>query len=374
MLTLDAGDLFFNQEIKADRQKIAQLKARLICRIYNQIGCDALNIGENDLAMGLEFLKNLEKTASFPFISANLTDKNNKLLFKPYIVKSIGGIKVGVFGVIGDDSEIRSQIEKSTQGTIVVQGMLAAAQVAVEKLKQQVDIIVAMTHQKVGRDWVLARRVNGIDIIIGGHGGYKLPKPYKAGSTLIMRAGDEGQYLGHVSCSLSLDGAKEFKSILVPLNDKITSDKEVIGLMKAYQQSLASLYNFKPISQIALHELKCASCADCHQEIFESWKTTKHAKAYTTLVMVNRNNDTECLSCHTTRFDKLGGFLKSVEREKLIHVQCGSCHGNGAEHTNSEGEKQLSAVTKDSCLTCHRPERSSKFLENYDEYLNNVRH
>jgi len=127
VLVVDSGDLFFEKEIPEAVRNSAKLKARLISQIYGRIGCDAVNVGEQDLVLGVDFLRELENTSSLPFTSANLTDAKDRPLFKPYILKKIAGKTIGIFGVIGDTSEIASNVKKTTGGAAVVQDSVKAA-------------------------------------------------------------------------------------------------------------------------------------------------------------------------------------------------------------------------------------------------------
>jgi 5'-nucleotidase/UDP-sugar diphosphatase len=121
------------------------LKAELVVEAYNRIGCDALNVGERDLALGLPFLKELEKKARFPFVSANLTGKDNALLFKPYVIKRVGQVNVGIFGITGDTAQIAAQVKNLSGGAVLVQDAVDAAAGAVKELHGKVDLIVART-------------------------------------------------------------------------------------------------------------------------------------------------------------------------------------------------------------------------------------
>jgi site-specific DNA-cytosine methylase len=81
-----------------------------------------------------------------------------------------------------------------------------AVQAQVQALRGQVDLVIALTHQNVGRDWVIARRVQGIDIIIGGHDKQKVTDPYVADKTRIVQSGEKGQYLGQLEVTIQPDG------------------------------------------------------------------------------------------------------------------------------------------------------------------------
>ena len=67
------------------------------------MGFDAVNVGEKDLMMGFKFLSDLTQKAKFPFISANLIDKKSqKGVFKPFVIKEIAGVKIGIIGFMDD--------------------------------------------------------------------------------------------------------------------------------------------------------------------------------------------------------------------------------------------------------------------------------
>ena len=86
-ILLDAGNLFNAQD-----NTIGLIKC------YNEIGYDALNIGAQDLTNVIN-ISNLEKTAVFPFISANIVySRSGKPVFKPFITIERNGF---IFAVIG---------------------------------------------------------------------------------------------------------------------------------------------------------------------------------------------------------------------------------------------------------------------------------
>ena len=69
LLRLDAGNLFFPKKPANDIEaRELLLKADFILRAYNAMGCDAVNVGDGDLALGLAALTELRSKASFPFV------------------------------------------------------------------------------------------------------------------------------------------------------------------------------------------------------------------------------------------------------------------------------------------------------------------
>ncbi len=90
-------------------------------------------------------------------------------------------------------------------------------------------------------------------------------------------------------------------------------------------------------------------CRECHQEEFQAWSNTTHAKAsfdpifQTYLEQVEQPG--ECFTCHATGYDtNTGQFV-------LAGVTCEACHGPyRAEHPR---ESMMIAASADLCGNCH---------------------
>jgi hypothetical protein len=331
-----------------------------------------VNVGERDLVLGVDFLKELENNSNLPFVSANLTDAKNKPLFRPYIVKKIDGKTIGIFGLIGDTAEIESNVKKITRGTVVVQDPIKSAESVVKKLAGKVDLIVALTHEGVGRDWVIARRVPGIDLVIGGHDGQKIVEPRKVDKTRIVQAGEKGQYLGLLQVSFESDNTRAVRNSLIPLGNKIADDDEITSMILDYQKQLADLHG--PGDKTSALSGSGPPCSQCHQKQFSAWRATGHAHAYRSLVSRGRQFDPECLACHTTRFEEPDGFSMRLQQEGLVDVQCESCHGNASEHVRAGKPIMHKRPGKEVCVKCHAPDRSPTFERAYEVYFQKIKH
>lgn len=355
-------------------QEAAELKADTIAHALNYMGIDAAAIGELDLVLGIDFLKELEKKYNFPFVCANLVDDTNKPFFKRYIVKEVDGKKVGVFGIIGDTSEMVSKVEQITNGTASVQDPLAAAESVLKELSGKVDYTIALAHQKTNRNWVLARRVKGIDLIVGGHDKQKTKDPAEADTTLIVQAGEKNQYQGMLE--VAMDGSKTWTNSLVPLGADIADDPEVKAMITKYNDDIAALYSTPAASKQEAAEvpLRLTACEPCHVEPVEKWKTTDHAHAYNTLVQKSKQFDPKCLMCHTTRFEQPGGFSMKQQQMELVNVQCESCHGNADEHLSDLTPVPTPHPDMDLCVKCHTSDRCPGFKDDAQVELDKIKH
>lgn len=113
---------------------------------------------------------------------------------------------------------------------------------------------------------------------------------------------------------------------------------------------------------------KCAKM--CHKPQYDSWLTTKHAKAFDKL-SAEEQKKPECVKCHIT------GALPDATQ--LTGIQCEACHGAGSEYkkptimakakwaADPAGQMKLAQaaglVVPDEkvCVTCHTKEGNANF-------------
>ncbi len=374
-MIVDSGDLLNeDEELPESVQQSAKMKAEAMVQILAHMGIDAANVGELDLVLGVDFLKELEKKHNFPFISANLVDANGTPIFKPYVLKKVNDRTVGVFGIMGDTADMVSKVKSITNGAVSVQDPLKAAEAVIKELSGKVDYMVALTHQGTTRDWVIARRVSGINLVVGGHDKQKTREPRQADNTLIVQAGEKNQYQGILE--VAMDGSGTYKNSLVPLGDDIGDDPEVKAMVNKYNDDVAAIYSSPGESSPAAAEvpLRLTACEPCHSEQVKQWKTTDHAKAYQTLVDKSKQFDPKCLMCHTTRFEQPEGFTMKSQQMELVNIQCESCHGFAKEHLSAMAPIPTPKPDIELCLKCHTSDRCPTFHEDAQVEMEKIKH
>lgn len=163
ILVLDAGDQFQGSLY------YSTFKSGPVAEFMNGIGFDAMAIGNHEFDDGPEELDKFISAAKFPIISGNTIAKKGSLLdgkYKGYVIKEIGGQKVGVVAVLATDSG-----ETSSPGPdISFEDEITYLKSAVKDLEWQgVNKIIALTHVGYNKDKEIAANVDGIDVIVGGH-------------------------------------------------------------------------------------------------------------------------------------------------------------------------------------------------------------
>lgn len=356
---------------------MGHLKADLFMQAYNSMAYDAFTPGEIDLSFGVGNLIAISKKASFPFLAANLVQaKSQTPVFKPYIIKDSGGVKVGILGLVSKRYELGDPPEE--QGKYSLQDPVAVAKKLVPQLKKKCPVIVVLAHMDLNEQEALIHAVPGIHILIGGHRPNPMEDPIQIVDTQAFVAGKRGEHLGKVDFSLEEKKVlAQFQSI--PLDKQIADNPKMSEMISRYKENLNNLLhahppaesrnagNGSPASKVpaVLSYIGDQSCQSCHQPEYQQWLTTAHARAFDTLVKQEKSSDLNCLACHTTGF----ASVKAPEAH-LENVQCEACHGPGEGHP--EKRKKLSAVTQSLCLKCHNTANSPNF--DYPLYREKIEH
>lgn len=375
MVVVDSGDLLNEHyEIKTSFVSSARLKGDIIAKAYKNLGIDAINVGELDLMLGLDYLRDLEKKYDIPFVSANLVGEKKQLLFKPYVIKDMGNIKVGIIGIIGNTTDVTSKMKDLPDAGISVLNPQETIEKFVAEIRDKVDFVILMTHQHIGRNWVYARKIDGIDVIVGGHHKQKLKTPYNANNTFIVQAGEKGQYQGMLEVTRGPDGTNSAENELVPIGDKIPDDPEVKAMIDDFNIQVTRLYAARNESKEESIVLKAMTCNECHPEAYEIWQKSDHGKAFQTLIDKGRQFNPDCLACHTTRFEEPGGFTMENQEKDLRNVQCDSCHGDSTAHLEDPGNPHTKKPDVETCLKCHTEHRCPDFEENYLQEWEKIKH
>lgn len=309
-MIVDSGDLFFSGPVAAQNlQKPWQTTAEFLVTELNDMGMDVLGLGEIDLALGIDTLKQLESKAHFHFLSANLVDSSNHRVFMPYVVLKRNGTKIGIFSVMDSTLSVLAPYKLLNE--------IEISKEIVAKLKLEADVIIALTHQGTQKDREFAQQIPGISIIIGGHDNNLIEEAQSVNGISIVQAGDEGKYVGHVHFSQIKD-KKVVTHEVIPLDESFgTGDAVVYHRVQGLKTELEKIYSEEAESQKTPSELPQGhrievatyrTCKACHEAQYRVWKTSKHASAMIPLYLRNQHLNPECVKCHSVGLNEPGGF------------------------------------------------------------------
>ncbi|SEN40419.1 LPXTG-motif cell wall anchor domain-containing protein [Mesobacillus persicus] len=261
-LLLHAGDAFSGTLYFNEFQGKADLD------LMNLMGFDAMTFGNHEFDLGssadghaklVEFIQG----AQFPFVSSNVNfsqdDKFNGLFnnlvtndaqngqIYDAIIKEVNGEKVGIFGLTTEETA-----DISSPGSVAFENYLEEAEKAVEALEAQgVNKIIALTHigyddnAAIDNDLTLAKEVEGIDIIVGGHSHTALTEPTivaeDATPTVIVQTGSGNSNLGLLNVEFDETGVVVAQAGKLIKIDSQTADQEAVEILAPYKTKVAEI-------------------------------------------------------------------------------------------------------------------------------------
>jgi 5'-nucleotidase len=137
--------------------------------VLNAMGFDAITIGNHEFDRGDAWLADYIDQLDAPVISANIGLADGNVLtgkFSPYIIKQIGGKKIGIVG-----ATIAGKTRQSSRPSAEVSfyDEASSVQAAVDKLKAAgVGKIILLSHCGFHKVRAMAPRISDIDVIVDG--------------------------------------------------------------------------------------------------------------------------------------------------------------------------------------------------------------
>lgn len=186
-LVLDAGD--FADFKRIELQGTDGLAAM---ELLEAAGYDALTVGNNETFQGLDVLKYMAANAKIPLLSSNLRSLEHCEFedIKRSIVINKNGLRILIIGAspdLGPFNEILG---------FTLEDYLEAVQHEINRTRDQYDVCILLSHLGMDKDKEIAAKINGIDIIIGGHSHILMNQPEIVNGTIIHTSGAQGEHIG----------------------------------------------------------------------------------------------------------------------------------------------------------------------------------
>jgi 5'-nucleotidase/UDP-sugar diphosphatase len=202
------------------------------------MGVDAAVMGNHELDYGQPAFRQLVEEARFPMLGANVDAEPMPFPLLPAtVLRPPGGPRVGVLGLVTDELTTTTH-PRNTDGVHVEPPARTAAG-WVPWLRSRSDLVVILSHLGLTTDHRLAREVDGIDLIIGGHNHRLLAGPEVEQGVPIVQAGERGMYLGRLDLLVE-DGEVQIQDYrLLPVDDGVPEDAVIAAEVAALDARLA---------------------------------------------------------------------------------------------------------------------------------------
>jgi 2',3'-cyclic-nucleotide 2'-phosphodiesterase (5'-nucleotidase family) len=272
-LTLDAGDVFQGTAYYNFFRGVPDY------RVMSRMGYDLGALGNHDLDDGpLSWLR-ASRDARFPILSANVfvaaesawaagrppvpaalrkgarwiggapvpESAPLRRLCEASVVRQVGGRRIAFLGLTTGD--LPRIVSVGPNRGVAVSDPVAVAEALVPELRRKADVVIVLSHIGVEEGRRLARRVPGIDVIVGGHTHTLLKEPVFVPNpadengfhgTAIVQAGSRGEWLGRTV--LRFDGKRltAVTGTVLPVRPGAGEDAGVERILEPYRDSIST--------------------------------------------------------------------------------------------------------------------------------------
>jgi 5'-nucleotidase len=259
VLVLDAGDYSMGTPFGAATREIGGE-----LQLMSLMGYDATTFGNHEFDLGPDGLvRSIDaaaKTGRFPAVVASnthytgqgetLADLQRLVkagVIRRHLVIERGGIRFGIFGVLGKEAIIYT-----SGGAVTFSDAIEAANEMVKVLREteKVDLVIALSHGGLekgkdgsingGDDVRLAKDVPGIDIVIGGHSHTELQEAIIVnGRTPVVQTGKESNNLGELVITLDGDKLTVESYRLHPIDDTVAGDHAIADEIEKFKKMVS---------------------------------------------------------------------------------------------------------------------------------------
>ena len=180
--------------------------------LMNQMGYDAVTIGNHEFDFGLDNLARIFRMANFPIVCSNYDCTGTVLqdLVKPYITLVRQGVKIGVFALA---PALKGLVFDGNCEGITFLDPAETAQKYIDILRKQekCDIVICISHlgwkDSEYTDEDFLKGVEGCDLVLGGHTHTYMKEleyaPDKIGKQIpVDQNGKHGAFIGKLLLNL----------------------------------------------------------------------------------------------------------------------------------------------------------------------------
>lgn len=418
-LYVDVGDTLFESTTVPNFIKDSSLfKAKKIAEALDLLGLKIMTPGDQDFAVGIDFLAEIASKVKFDFLLSNAKDELG-LKHKKLIHFSIGTQELFFIGVLNPI------LLKNDLNNFFID-----PQQAIKKQLKEINniendpnrrTIILLSHSGLAHDEELAKIFPQLDWIIGAHSQSYLRHTKDINKTKIVQVLSRNHFIGEIEIPLHKQGKYDYKMIesrdetkgLITensMNEWLLKYKTAYDQIQKKEQEKSSLLFTEEHQSIPTY----ISCSDCHKKQVRFWQQTEHALAYVTLHNTKASHNSSCIKCHSVGHNLSGGFStknnmiiakngikfnpeqywkdfskhitikKSVRSltnkqrlkysEKWLkfdvdrniaanyaNVQCLNCHIQDAEHPFGDVKSMAKEGYQSKCLTCHTRDQSPEW-------------
>ena len=257
VMLIDSGDTIQGSPLESFHSRKNNAPPDPMMLAMSSLDYDAMAVGNHEYNFGLKVLDKARSEAKFPWLSANTYDaKTQKPHYKPYIVKELAGVRIGILGLTTPG--VPNWDNPPNYAGLEFHEPVSEARKWVPILREQekADVVVVAMHMGLAEDLrtgemnpgqvpheneaiAIAKEVPGIDVIFMGHTHRDVPSLYMNG-VLLTQANHWGRHLARADLYLQKAGAgwrvyaKAARTIAT--DDRVEPDSQIARIAEPYDR------------------------------------------------------------------------------------------------------------------------------------------
>ena len=255
-LLLDGGDLWQGTGLANTMQGADMVEAANLLGIEAMTGHWEFTYGEQALRANLERFKgeflaqNVFLTEEAAFNDAKAFDPASGRVFKPSVIREIGGRRIAVIGQAFPYVPIAHPKRFTPDWKFGIRDEELQKLVDLHRNTDKVDAVILLSHNGMDVDLKLAGRVSGIDVILGGHTHDAVPQPIAVtnagGVTLVTNAGANGKFLAVLDLDIGKGKVANMRYRLLPVfSELLKPDAAMQALIDRLREPHAAAWGDK---------------------------------------------------------------------------------------------------------------------------------
>jgi 5'-nucleotidase len=236
VLVLDAGDAISGTPVST------MFQGEPIFEVMNLIGYDAAALGNHEFDHGYHRISKFREISRHPILGANAFSPSGQLIADaPALIKEINGMRIAIIGLITDYTPrmitpTGNEHISFAPPTSIMRAMVAA-------MRPGADLIIILSHLGHEEEQQLARDVDGIDLIVGGHSHTLVNPPVRINNTWIVQANYYGSHVGYLELEVDTDTdtISKFDGRLIAAADLPAPDSIVAKLVAVWEARVAEI-------------------------------------------------------------------------------------------------------------------------------------
>lgn len=227
-------------------------KGQAIVDVLNRFKIDAYAMGNWDWVYGvdraMELFAGASAKAPWNAVAANVyyegepyDSKKGSRLLPPYVIREIGGVKIGILGFTTDRGP---QVvgRGVTKGVRFTKGDAELKEfVTVLREQEKVALIIVLSELGLSNNIRLAEQTPGVDIILSSDMHEITREPVVTSSkTVISEVGQDGQVIGEFNLTVDNGRLTNWKWTLHHIDDRIRADAGIARLVDGARKPFLS--------------------------------------------------------------------------------------------------------------------------------------